>query len=80
MIFLIELIEGKQDEIRIKYINDVIACELRGGSALSISLTYDSLKRHSEQRADDYISGVVAGINHCAITGQAPKVANFDEH
>lgn len=49
MIFLIELINGKQDEIRIKYINDVIACELRGGSALSIAMTYDSLKRHSEQ-------------------------------
>jgi hypothetical protein len=78
MIFQIEGIEGQTFAIRIKYFNGITACELRGGSAITIATTYSNLSRHSEQRADDYISGVIAAINHCSLTRFIPVVVYFE--
>lgn len=79
MIFQVEGIEEQPNgAIRIKYFNGITACELRGGSAITIATTFSNLKRHSEQRADDYISGVVAALNHCALTQAIPVVVHFE--
>jgi hypothetical protein len=47
---------------------------LQGGAAPLIGLTYANLQHHDAQRADDFIHGVLCGINHTALTGEVPAV------
>ena len=48
---------------------------LREGNALLIGWTYESLSRHDVRRAQDFIHGVAAGLNHVVLTGVLPAVA-----
>jgi hypothetical protein len=51
-----------------------VLMRLDGGAALLIGLTYANFQHVDPQRADDFMHGVLSGINHCAMTGQVPAV------
>jgi hypothetical protein len=53
-------------------INDAPVLRLSQGCALLIGLTYSNLQRHSEAHAQDFLHGVVMGLNHVQMTGAVP--------
>lgn len=67
-------IERIENGIRIIYYNGETACELRGGNCILIAMTFASLRKTSEQRADDYLAGVIAGLHHCTATQSIPDI------
>ena len=49
---------------------------ITGGNALLIGLTYNNLHSNDEKRGQDFTHGVLMGINHVAMTGGLPVVAD----
>lgn len=45
-----------------------IVGSLRSGNVALIVYTFQNLKQQDPQRADDFIAGVMAGLNHCVMT------------
>lgn len=61
--------------IRVEYAsNGLLAFELRGSNSPTIAMTYANLVKQSLQRADDYISGIMAGLLFCQLSGRIPGV------
>lgn len=57
---------------------DFVHCELHEGNVPAIFATFHNLRVASSQRADDYAAGLVSGLVHCSLTGEAPVVRNFE--
>lgn len=72
MFNLIQIDNG--NGIRVEYAGGPLAFELRGANALTIATIHATLTRNSPQRADDYISGVMAGLMFCQLTQSFPAV------
>lgn len=72
---MFNLIEMEGGGIRAEYAESgLLAFELRGANALTIAMIYANLSRNSPQRADDFISGVIAGLVFCQVTQSIPEV------
>lgn len=39
------------------------------GMTLLIAMTFKNLQQQSQQRADDYMAGVLIGVTHCIVAG-----------
>lgn len=74
MLYSIEEIEGG---VRVKYHDGQNLCELRGGNAAVIALTFQNMSSQSEQRGDDYMAGVMAALTHSVMTRSIPDVAKL---
>jgi hypothetical protein len=73
MFNLIQIDNG--NGIRVEYAtNGLLAFELHGANALAIAMIYANLTRQSPQRADDYLSGVLAGLVFCQVSQSFPAV------
>ncbi len=59
---------------RIVHLNGLMLFELRGGNYLVIGMTFANLQSRDPRRADDYITGVLAGLTHCFMTQTVPAV------
>lgn len=55
-------------------LNGEMVMTLCEGNTLLIGLTYENLCNHDSMRAQDFIDGVLMGINHVAFTGKLPRV------
>lgn len=74
---MFNLIEIDSGGIRVEYAETgLLAFELRGANALTIALIYANLRHNDPKRADDYISGVMAGLVFCQLSQSIPKVTS----
>ena len=55
-------------------LNGDMVMTLREGNTLLIGLSYENINRHDSMRAQDFIHGVLMGVNHVALTGKLPAI------
>ena len=62
------------DTLVISHMGEVILT-LTGGNVLLIGMTYLNMGAHGDHRAQDFLHGVLCGVNHVAMTGVPPGIA-----